>query len=176
MSNQERQPTRVGLTIGSTTRLNEFDFSKISLSLERDLAATENPLDGFRGIHALLSKALVELQVGPKTQQTGTGTPTLPTPKPAAAVPPVTKSKTLTPLENQPVPPGPTVSKLVTLQERLSQRLQDLEILDGFDGLTVKPKRFLGETWSEVNEVIRGLGGKWFKGAKPADGSWRIPK
>jgi hypothetical protein len=51
-----------------------------------------------------------------------------------------------------------------------------LEILDGFDGFAVKPKRYLGESWGEVNDVVRSLGGKWFKGTKPADGTWRIPK
>jgi hypothetical protein len=151
MSNQDRQPTRVGLTIGSTTRLNEFDFSKISLSLDRDLVPAENPLDGFRDIHALLSKALAELQVGPKTQQTGTGAPSLPTPKPAALT-------------------------VEMLRARLAKWLPDLEILDGFDGFAVKPKRFLGEAWSEVNEVMRSLGGKWQKGLKSTDGAWRIPK
>jgi len=145
------QPTRVGLTIGSTTRLNEFDFSKISVSLERDLAPAENPLDGFQGIHALLSKTLVELQVGPKTQQTSNQTPRVETPKPA-------------------------VLTVETVRERLVKRLPDLEIVDGFGGFNVKPKRFLGDTWSEINEVVRSLGGKWQKGAKPADGSWRIPK
>jgi hypothetical protein len=148
---QERQPTRVGLTIGSTTRLTEFDFSKISLSLERDLAPAESPLDGFRGIHALLSKALTELQTGPKTQQSSSGTPTLPTSK----------------------SPGLTVE---ALRERLAGWLPDLEITSGFDGFTVKPKRYLGDTWKDVNEVVRSLGGKWQKGIKPADGSWRIPK
>jgi len=87
------------------------------------------------------------------------------------------KSKTLTPLENQPV--LPVVSKLATLEtirERLAKWLPDLEIMDGFDGFAVKPKRFLGETWSEVNEVVRAFGGKWQKGQTPRDGSWRIPK
>jgi hypothetical protein len=131
--------------------LNEFDFSKISLSLERDLVPAENPLDAYRDVNALLSKALAELQASPKTQQTGNATPTLPASKPAALT-------------------------VETVRERLAKWLPDLEILDGFDGFAVKPKRFLGDAWSEVNEVIRALGGKWFKGAKPADGSWRIPK
>jgi hypothetical protein len=131
--------------------LNEFDFSKISLSLDRDLAPSENPLDGFRGIHALLSKALVELQIGPKTQQTGTGTPTLPASKPA----------------------GLTTE---TVRERLAKWLPDLEILDGLDGFAVKPKWFLGESWKDANDVVRSLGGKWVKGQLQKDGSWRIPK
>jgi len=145
------QPTRVGLTIGSTTRLNEFDFSKISISLERDLAPAENSLDGFQGIHALLSKALVELQVGPKTQQTSNQTPRVETSKP------------------------PTLT-VETVRERLTKWLPDLEILNGFDGFAVKPKRYLGDIWKDVNDVMRSLGGKWQKGLKPADGSWRIPK
>ena len=54
----ERRPNRVGLTIGSTTRLNEFAFSKISLSFERDLTPAENPLDAYRFVEALLSRTL----------------------------------------------------------------------------------------------------------------------
>jgi hypothetical protein len=151
MSTQERQPTRVGLTIGSTTHLSEFDFSKISISLERDLAPLENPLDAYRDVNALLSKALAELQTGPKTQQTGTGTSTLPTSKPA----------------------GLTVD---VLRERLAGWVQDLEITDGFDGFSVKPRHFLGETWQDVNDVVRSLGGHWVKGRSPRDGCWRIKK
>ena len=62
------------------------------------------------------------------------------------------------------------------MRERLQKWLPDLEILDGFDGFAVKPKRFLGEVWSEVNEAVRALGGKWVKDNTPKDGSWRIPK
>jgi hypothetical protein len=94
----------------------------------------------------VLCQVLAELQVGPKTQQTGTGTPRIETPK------------------------------LATLQEQLGQRLQDLEITDGIDGLIVKPRRYLGDTWKGVNDVVRSLGGKWQKGLKPADRSWRIPE
>ena len=54
--------------------------------------------------------------------------------------------------------------------------MQEVEITDGMDGLIVKPRRYLGDTWSEVNEVVRSLGGKWQKGQTPKDGSWRIPK
>ena len=68
-------------------------------------------------------------------------------------------------LATQSSPPSPTV---------LSRH--DMEILDGFDGFTMKPKRYLDQSWSEVNEVVRSLGGKWFKGSRPADGAWRIPK
>jgi hypothetical protein len=70
-------------------------------------------------------------------------------------------------------PPSLTVE---TVRERLAKWLPDLEILDGFDGFSVKPKRYLGDMWSEVNEVMRSLGGKWQKGLKSTDGAWRIPK
>jgi len=155
MSTQERQPTRVGLTIGSTTRLNEFDFSKISLSLERDLVPAENLIDAYRDIKALLERIVNEFQEPKavkrvcqesKTQQSSNETPRVQTPK------------------------------LATLQERLASRLQDVEVVEGFDGLCVKPKRYLGDSWAEINEVVRSLGGQWVKGVKPADGSWRIPK
>jgi hypothetical protein len=140
--------------------LNEFDFSKISLSLERDLVPAENPIDAYRDIKSLLERMVSEFQGSkpvahgpqePKTGQTNHEAPRVETPKPA----------TLT---------------VETVRERLAKWLPDLEILDGFDGFAVKPKRFLGELWSEVNEVIRALGGKWFKGTKPAEGAWRIPK
>jgi hypothetical protein len=157
------------LTLGSTTRLTEFDFSKISLSLERDLVPAENPIDAYRDIKALLERLVTEFQAGkpsqiadtstksspstsaPKTQQTGNGIPKVESPKPADLT-------------------------VETLRARLAKWLPDLEILDGFDGFSVKPKRYLGDTWSEVNEVLRSLGGKWQKGLKSTDGVWRIPK
>ena len=74
------------------------------------------------------------------------------------------------------VPPRPAASKLATLQERLGKRLPDLEITDDIDGLIIKPHRYLGGTWSEVNEVIRALGGKWQRGSGFTEDSWRIPK
>jgi len=70
-------------------------------------------------------------------------------------------------------PPSVTVE---TLRERLAKWLPDLEITDGFDGFSVKPKRYLGETWEAVNQEIRSLGSHWTKGKTPKDGSWRIPK
>jgi hypothetical protein len=39
--------------------------------------------------------------------------------------------------------------------------LQDLEIMDGFDGFSVKPRRYLGQTWQNVNDEVRALGGHW---------------
>ena len=82
---------------------------------------------------------------------------------------------------NQPVSPGPAASKppsltVETIRERLAKWLPDLEILDGFDGLIVKPKRYLVNSWAEVNDIVRMLGGHWMKGSSPKDGGWRIPK
>jgi hypothetical protein len=151
--------SRVGMTLGSTTRNGgEFEFKKISLSLERDLVPAENPVDAYRDIKALLERMVNEFQ-GSKPAGTptraGNGNRAVP-PRPAASK-----------------PPSLTVE---TVRERLAKWLPDLEIMDGFDGFAVKPKRFLGEVWSEVNEVMRLLGGKWQKGLKSTDGAWRIPK
>lgn len=148
------QPTRVAVTVGS---------DRITLYLTRDLVPAENPIDAYRDIRALLERMLAEFQQpgskpgrpGPaapaKTQQTGTVPPGLPAQKPAGL-------------------------QLETVRMRLQKWLPDLEILDGFDGFSVKPKRYLGDTWSEVNEVMRSLSGKWQKGQTSKDGSWRMPK
>ena len=57
----ERRPTRVGLVIGTTQRTAEFDF-KVTVSLERDLVALENPLDAYRDISAMLNRVLQEIK------------------------------------------------------------------------------------------------------------------
>ena len=84
-----------------------------------------------------------------KTQQTGTVPPGLPASKPAGL-------------------------QLETIRERLAKWLPDLEIMDGFDGFNVKPKRYLDQSWKDVNEVMRSLGGQWISNGK--QGYWRIPK
>ena len=165
-----RKPTRVGMTIGTTTRNGgEFDFRKIALSLDRDLAGLENPIDAFRDIKALLERMVIEFQAGKPSQIADTSAKV--SPNTSAAKTQQTSNQT--PRVETSKPPTLTVE---TVRERLVKRLPDLEIVDGFDGFNVKPKRFLGDTWSEINEVVRSLGGKWQKGLKPADGSWRIPK
>ena len=60
-----RQPTRVSLTLGSTTQTGEFQFSKVTIGLERDVAPLENPLDAYRDIHALLNRALQDMRAAP---------------------------------------------------------------------------------------------------------------
>jgi hypothetical protein len=155
--------------------LNEFDFAKISLSLERDLVPAENPIDAYRDIKALLERMVTEFQAGKPSQIANTLAKS--SPNTSAAKP----KESLTVGHNQVVSPRPAVSKppsltVETVREHLAKWLPGLEILDGFDGFSVKPKRFLGEVWSEVNEVMRLLGGKWQKGLKSTDGAWRIPK
>jgi hypothetical protein len=81
--------------------------------------------------------------------------------------------------EIEALPPRPAEAKgasLETIRERVAKWLPDLEIMDGFDGFSVKPKHYLGDTWAEINEAVRALGGHWQKGQTSKDGSWRIPK
>jgi hypothetical protein len=149
------------MTVGSTSRNGgEFEFKKISLSLERDLVPAENPIDAYRDIKSLLERMVTEFQAGKVTGESRG----VESPNRALAH------------EIKPLPPRPAASKLATLQERLGSRLQDVEVVEGFDGLCVKPKKYLGDSWAEINEVVRSLGGHWQKGNGPKDGSWRIPK
>jgi hypothetical protein len=159
----EPQPTRIAMTVGSTTRNGgEFEFKKISLSLERDLAALENPVDAYRSIKSLLERMVTEFQAGK--------------PRNSLTVSEFSNTSATKTQQKSTPPPSPPASKLAALQEQLGARLQDLEVVEGFDGLGVKPKKYLGDVWAEVNEVIRALGGKWQKGQTPKDGAWRIPK
>jgi len=164
MSQYDKRPTHVSLSLGSTSRNGgEFEFRKISLSLDRDLGALENPVDAYRDIKALLERMVSEFQ-GPKPGPSQPGQP-----KPAGTPSPAGNG-------NRGVPPRPAASKLATLQERLGKRLPDLEITDGMDGLIIRPHRYLGDAWKEVNAVVRALGGKWEHGSESRDDSWRIPK
>jgi hypothetical protein len=129
MSIQERQPTRVSLSLGSTTRLNEFDFSKISLSLDRDLVPAENPIDAYRDIKALLERMVTEFQAGKPPQMShrlDNSSPNTSTMKPKESVPVGHNQVSVdTPLYADtilPVSPRPAASKLATLQERLGSR------------------------------------------------------
>ena len=85
------QPTRVSVTVGSTSRNGgEFEFKKISLSLERDLVPAENPVDAYRDIKALLERMVNEFQ-GSKP---GLPQPGLPKPGPAGT--PVSANRRVT--------------------------------------------------------------------------------
>jgi hypothetical protein len=164
-----QKPTRVSLSLGRTTQLNEFDFSKISLSLERDLVPTENPIDAYRDIKALLERMVTEFQAGrssqipnalgksspnikfaAKTQQTGNGAPSLQASKPA----------------------GLTVE---TLLERLAKWADKVEVTSTLNGFAVRPRHFLlRQTWVEVDTCLRDLGAKWVPAVKGV-GSWIVP-
>jgi hypothetical protein len=177
----ERQPTRVGLTIGSTRRLNEFDFSKISLSLDRDLVPAENPIDAYRDIKALLERMVTEFQASKPVARVPQELKESLLQADNHALPPSPAGKAIVESRrvessNGPVPPRPPVSKLAALQERLGPRLQNLEVTDGMGELIIKPRKYLGDAWAQINEVVRSEGGRWFKGETPKDGSWRIAK
>jgi len=160
--------SRVGMTVGSTSRSGgEFEFRKISLSLDRDLGALENPIDAYRDIKSLLERLVTEFQAGKPSNSVNEN---------RAPAHDFKAKETLPLVENHTVFPRPAASKLATLQERLGSRLQAVEVVEGFDGVCVKPKRYLGDSWAEINEVVRSLGGHWQKGNGPKDGSWRIPK
>jgi transcription elongation factor Elf1 len=84
----------------------------------------------------------------PETSETSHGSPSLSTSKPA----------------------GLTVD---ALRERLAGWLQFLQITDGLDDFSVKPRDHLGyQTWGSVNNEVRSLGGYWV----PRWQSWRIKK
>jgi hypothetical protein len=57
------------MSLGSTSRNGgEFEFKKISLSLERDLVPAENPIDAYRDIKSLLERMVTEFQAGTPSQ------------------------------------------------------------------------------------------------------------
>jgi hypothetical protein len=133
-------------------------LTRIAIATEKIAAALEGP------------RPAVRVQQEPKTQQSVIASHN------HAPAHDFKAKETLPLVENHTVFPRPAASKLATLQERLGSRLQDVEVVEGFDGLCVKPKRYLGDSWAEINEVVRSLGGHWQKGNGPKDGSWRIPK
>jgi len=168
------------MTVGSTSRNGgEFEFRKISLSLDRDLVPAENPIDAYRDIKSLLErmvsefqepKPAVRVQQEPKTQQNSHEIV-----RTRADRNEVYGAKTeQTGNETPRVETSNPIMGIDTVRERLAKWLPDLEILDGLDGSAVKPKRYLGQTWEAVNQEIRAVGGKWVSNGK--QGSWRIPK
>jgi hypothetical protein len=92
-------------------------------------------------------------------------------------------------LPKQAVPPGSPVSKpagltidvlcerLATLTSLSKPWTAHLEVTDGLDSLIVKPKRYLDESWRNVDSEIRALGGHWVRSQGPGStGCWRIKK
>ncbi len=154
------------MTVGSTSRNGgEFEFKKISLSLERDLVPAENPVDAYRDIKSLLERMISEFQ----EFKPGLSQPGHPKPGPAGTSKPAG-------YDNGTQSPRPVVSKLATLQERLGARLRDVEVTDELDGVIVKPRRFLGEAWKEINETMRSLGGCWQNRSETSSGSLETAK
>jgi hypothetical protein len=140
-----KDPARFTVSVERTLNLGNYESMRVGLAESFDTNA-----DKDQAYRSVLEKVQAWTSaMKPETSQTGHGTPTLPTSKPALTI--------------------------ETLRERLAGWLQHLEITDGFDGFSVKPKHYLGETWRNVNDVMRSLGGHWIRG-RPGDGSWRIKK
>ena len=155
------KPTRIGMTVGSTSRNGgEFEFRKISLSLDRDLAALENPLDGFRDVKALLEKMLLEFQGS----------------KPGAVVPGgTTVAKTQQNSHETPRVPAPKPAGLEIVRSRLGAHLEKVDVTVNLDGsVTVTPKHYLlQETWRSIDQALKPLNAKWIPTVKGI-GSWRV--
>ncbi|HXZ98531.1 MAG TPA: hypothetical protein VED24_04110 [Candidatus Acidoferrum sp.] len=149
-----KDPARFTVSVERTVNLGHYESIRVGLAESFDTSA-----DKDQAYRSLLTKVdSWTSAMKPETSQTGHGTPGIHTENTALST-----SK----------PAGPT---LETLRERLAGWLMDLEIMDGFDGFSVKPRRYLGQTWESVNQEIRALGGKWIRGQGPGDGSWRIKK
>jgi hypothetical protein len=88
------------LQIGSTNQTAEFQFSKVTIGLERDLAPAENPLDAYRDINALLQRALQEAKTpAVKGNVSGPGKAQPPAGAPVNGLKDADTSHSATPLE-----------------------------------------------------------------------------
>ena len=161
------QPPRIAVSLGSTTRLTEFDFSKISVSLERDLVPAENTIDAYRDIKALLERMVSEFQGS----------------KPAGTQKPVSRRETETaspdthrvPEHAPPATSKPASLTVETLREHLAKWLDKVEVTPTLNGFAVKPRHFLlRETWQAIDDALRTIGAKWIPQAKGV-GSWQVP-
>jgi hypothetical protein len=143
----DKDPARFTVSVQHTLNLGHYESIRVGLAESFDTSA-----DKDQAYRSVLERAQAWTSaMKPETSQSSHGAPALSTSKAA----------------------GLTVD---ALRERLAGWLLDLKIMGGFDGFTVRPRRYLGQTWESVNGEIRALGGKWIRGSKPADGSWRIPK
>lgn len=72
------------------------------------------------------------------------------------------------------------VTETVTLpfagfEERLARSGVDLALIDieeGTEYISIRPKKFLGDLWGPINEAIRALGGGWIREGR--DSRWEI--
>ena len=63
------------------------------------------------------------------------------------------------------------------IEERLAVSGVDLTLIDieeGEEYTTIRPKKFLGDLWGPINEAIRTLGGGWIREGR--DSRWEIRK
>jgi hypothetical protein len=142
-----KDPGRFTVSVERTVNLGNYESIRVGLAESFDTSA-----DKDQAYRSLLTKVdSWTSAMKPETSQTGHGTPREQASKPA----------------------GLTID---VLRERLAGWLADLEIMDGFDGFSVKPRRYLGQAWQNVNDVVRSLGGHWIRGQGPGAGSWRIKK
>ena len=61
------------------------------------------------------------------------------------------------------------------IEERLAVSGVDLTLIDIEEGneiITIRPKKFLGDLWGPINEAIRNLGGGWIREGR--DSRWEI--
>jgi hypothetical protein len=143
----EKDPARFTVSVERTVNLGNYESIRVGLAELFDASADKD--QAYRSVLTKVDSWTSAMK--PETSQTGHGTPTLSTSKPA----------------------GLTIE---VLRERLADWLQHLEVVAGFDGFSVKPRHYLGETWQNVNDVVRSFGGHWIRGQGPGDGCWRIPK
>jgi hypothetical protein len=141
-----KDPRSFVVSVERTIRLAEFESLRLALS--ESFPSSVDKDEAYRSVLGKVQEWSAAAK--PTTQQNSRETPRADTSKPALTID--------------------------ALRERLAGWLQDLEITDGFDGFTVKPRRYLGQTWQSVNDTVRSLGGHWQTGHNPRDGCWRIKK
>jgi hypothetical protein len=63
------------------------------------------------------------------------------------------------------------------IERRLEMTGVDPNLLDiemGEDIIIISPKKFLGDLWSQINEAIRDLGGKWVRAGR--ESHWELER
>jgi hypothetical protein len=81
-----------------------------------------------------------------------------------------TKVQTQTFEESEPWPPGSYEDQLKG--SGIDVNLLNIEEKD--EVIIISPKKFLGDQWSTINEVIRNMGGVWIREGR--DSRWEIKK
>jgi hypothetical protein len=63
------------------------------------------------------------------------------------------------------------------IEERLAVLEVDLTLInieEGNEYITIRPKKFLGDLWGPINDAIRSLGGGWIREGR--ESRWEIRK